>query len=515
MRLRRDGQQGGDERRKRGSRGRIARALIGLGLTVAAVAATGTQALADSKPVGPAPPQPGASVPAGFADWNQLWAYQARLDAAAERILAAGGAGNASIVADPTSHELRVYWHGTVPAAVRTTAGWLDVPVTFHPAAFTHQELVAEAKRLAGVERVVRAAPVADGSGLAVTVDATLAPATQSSLRAGSRVPLTITTGKRSRAAVTATRQADTAPFWGGSRYHALTGDCTNGIAVKLNSVAYMMTAAHCSSDGASVTVPGQPGPTGFVSNTNACRDTALLRYPAGVDSPIYTGPFNSSSASNAIVAGATPDFVGNLVVTGGASSGEHFNIRVNQTDVFEGVGGVKCDVVGPLTDAFSMNNTCAQAPGDSGGPVYSYLNGRALMRGTITGGNSGVACPGVVAVGGFEVIYAPLVRPPGDAQIGSLSFYGAAVLGVPIFDLNGTWTDGRGANGRAPGPVISVVDRSITVDMSRLNRPTAHGTFIDETHISVTFPDDRTYTAQLLAPRSILWSNNSLWEKL
>jgi hypothetical protein len=93
-----------------------------------------------------------------------------------------------------------------------------------------------------------------------------------------------------------------------------------------------------------------------------------------------------------------------------------------------------------------------------------------------------------------------------------SLGFYGAAVLGVPIFDLNGAWTDGPG---RGPGPVISVQGRAITVDMSRFHRPTAHGTIIDETHISVTFPDDRTYTAQLLAPDTIIWSNNSEWTKL
>ncbi len=133
------------------------------------------------------------------------------------------------------------------------------------------------------------------------------------------------------------------------------------------------------------------------------------------------------------------------------------------------------------------------------------------LARGTITGGNSGAAtCPGLVSNGGREVLYAPLVRPSGDPQIGSLSFYGAILLGVPVLNLSGTWTDGRG-----PGPVISVQGQFITVDMSRFNRPTAHGTFIDENHISVTFPDDRTYTATLLAPGTILWSNNSVWSKL
>jgi len=476
--------------------------------------ATATAASAGSKPVRSVPVRPNAPVPAGFANWNQVWAYQARLNAGAERILAAGGAGNASIVADPIRHHrLRVYWHGTVPAAVRTTARHLGVPVTFRPAAFTHRELVTEARRLAGTGRVVSAAPATDGSGVAVTVDGALGPAARSSLRAKSRIPLFITRGTRLRA--TSTRQADTVPFWGGSLYLTNFGQCTNGIPVMLGSVAYMMTAGHCRTEGGgpSVLIPGQTFPTGNFSNVSACRDTALINYPGTIDSRIYTGPFDTSTVNNAQIGGVTPDFVGNLIVTGGASSGEHFGIAVTKTDDFESsVGGASCDPVGPLTEAFSTSNSCVQAPGDSGGPVYSYTdNGTVLARGTITGGNSGTPCPGNVATGGFEVIYAPLVRPRGDTNIGSLSFYGAVLLGVPALH-SGTWNDGPG---RPAGPVISVSGRAITVDMSRFNRPTAHGTIIDQTHISVTFPDDRTYTGDLLGPDTIIWSNNSEWLKL
>jgi hypothetical protein len=282
---------------------------------------------------------------------------------------------------------------------------------------------------------------------------------------------------------------------------------------VKVGGVAYMMTAAHCSVNSPSVLIPGQPDPTGFFSNVSTCRDTALLNYPGTIDSRIYTGPFNASTVTNAKIAGATPDFVGNLVVTGGASSGEHFGIAVTKTDDFESsVGGTSCDPIGPLTQAFSLSSSCIQAPGDSGGPVYSYTdNGTVLARGTITGGNSGKPCPGNVGTGGFEVIYAPLVRPRGDTNIGSLSFYGAVLLGVPALH-SGTWNDGLG---RPPGPVISVSGRAITVDMSRFNRPTAHGTIIDQTHISVTFPDAGTFTGDLLGPDTIIWSNNSEWLKL
>jgi hypothetical protein len=498
--------------------------LLGMGVAVLAATLVATPAGADSKPVtaprGQSRAQPSGRVPAGFADWDQLWAYQARLDSAAQRILAAGDAGNPSVVVDPTNHELRVYWHGTVPATVRATAARAGVPVSFHPATFAHRELVTEAKRMAAGGGVLSAAPATDGSGLAVTVEKALAPAAQSGLRTRSRVPLSITLGTRLQA--TAGRQNDTPAFWGGSKYLTLTGDCSNGIPIKYGSVARMMTAAHCSPHETAVTIPGQPSPTGTTGTTIPCRDTQLINYPAGIAPILYNGPFNASSATNVSIAGATPDFVGDLIVTDGASSGEHAGIKVQFTDKFEeSIGGIACAPVGPLTEAFSLDNTCVQAPGDSGGPVYSYLtpNLNVLVRGTITGGNSGKPCPGNVGTGGFEVIYAPLVRPSGDAEVGSLGIYGAVLYGIPLFDLTGTWTDGPG---RGPGPVITVQgqglplpNQAITVDMSRFHRPTAHGRFIDETHISVTFPDDKTYTGALLAPGTILWNNNTLWTKI
>jgi hypothetical protein len=77
------------------------------------------------------------------------------------------------------------------------------------------------------------------------------------------------------------------------------------------------------------------------------------------------------------------------------------------------------------------------------------------------------------------------------------------------LFDLNGKWTSGGAA-----GPVISVSGNAITVDMSAYKRPTAHGTVMDAADITVTFPDDKTYTAKLQSPNKIVWSNNSSWTK-
>jgi hypothetical protein len=76
-------------------------------------------------------------------------------------------------------------------------------------------------------------------------------------------------------------------------------------------------------------------------------------------------------------------------------------------------------------------------------------------------------------------------------------------------FDLNGSWSDGS--------PWIAVIyegPSALKVDMSDFDRPNAHGTIVDASTITVTFPDDRTYTGTLESPKTIRWSNGSTWTK-
>lgn len=77
------------------------------------------------------------------------------------------------------------------------------------------------------------------------------------------------------------------------------------------------------------------------------------------------------------------------------------------------------------------------------------------------------------------------------------------------VMNLAGEWTDGSSRNA-----VISVDLSSLSVNMSAFNRPAARGRIVDWSAIEVTFPDDRTYTAQLQPPH-IRWSNNSAWTKV
>ena len=78
------------------------------------------------------------------------------------------------------------------------------------------------------------------------------------------------------------------------------------------------------------------------------------------------------------------------------------------------------------------------------------------------------------------------------------------------VLDLRGMW-----ASGGVAGPFISVTGNSISIDMSASHRPTATGTVLNSTQISVHFPDDKTYTAVLQPPNVIKWPNNSSWTKV
>jgi hypothetical protein len=78
-----------------------------------------------------------------------------------------------------------------------------------------------------------------------------------------------------------------------------------------------------------------------------------------------------------------------------------------------------------------------------------------------------------------------------------------------PIVPLDGVWRYG----GR-PGPVISTQGNLITVDMSAFRRPVAHGSILNSSDITVSFPDDKTYRGRLRPPGTIEWSNASVWSR-
>src|SRR2546430_157636 len=97
------------------------------------------------------PELPGAgAAPGGFASWADLMKMQNRLNAAAERIVAASATGYAGIVAAPENRELRVYWKGAPPAAAAGLIQQLrrGVAIRVPPATYSQRELLGEAAPL-------------------------------------------------------------------------------------------------------------------------------------------------------------------------------------------------------------------------------------------------------------------------------------------------------------------------------------------------------------------------------
>jgi hypothetical protein len=363
--------------------------------------------------------QPTGTLPAGFTTWAELFAVQDKLNSAAARIVAMRGAGYAGIVAAPQNRALRVYWKGSVPTALRQLAGRLGVPVTLLPARFTERELLAEAKRLAADPRVRSVGPEVDGSGLTINVSNAGQQAIRfGTLRAG-RIPLHVQSEPAPQPLDS--RQNDISPYWGGGKYLVGGASCSTGFAVFWNGLTHMLSAGHCADNGQiAVDGGGNPGrdTMGGVFNDNNGRDTLMINTPT--QGAVYIGSFNNNFGVP--VEGVAADFPGNVVCTGGARTGEHCGLTV--THVNQSDAGFF-----PLTRAEVRG--CAAARGDSGGPVYHYAHANSIIaRGTISTGRPGTAsCPNApVADSSSSVFYAPLLRPAGDPQIGSLQFYGAGL---------------------------------------------------------------------------------------
>ena len=167
---------------------------------------------------------------------------------------------------------------------------------------------------------------------------------------------------------------------------------------------------------------------------------------------------------------------------------------------------------------------------------VPFFVSALAAIAGVLTVVEAGLLlfanCDGLVAAGAIPFTCSDLIKRTNSGQTipqntdhpgldspdgcGSNSHYTTACTittapSIPtVLDLRGAW-----ASGGVAGPFVSVTDNSISIDMSASHRPTATGSVLSSSEISVHFPDDKTYTAVLHAPNVITWSNNSSWTKV
>ncbi|WP_162907565.1 S1 family peptidase [Allorhizocola rhizosphaerae] len=393
-------------------------------LAVPATAAEEAKKDTDSAPV--------EAPPAGFRSWEELSELQDRLNNAADHILSERSEGYSGLVAAPENRELLVYWKGEVPAEVKERAARAGVPVSFAGARYSQVELNEEVLRLGADKRVGEAAPNVDGSGVTVTVSN---DADAEAVRGEARLPLTVNLEQRPE--LLWNRQNDISPYWGGARWTNLStgGQCSTGFSVIAGGQPRMVSAAHCANVSNVVRIGNATQPTTSVVADINPRDHLLINRPPNrtFAGRIYTGGWASMSSTP--VVGATSDYVGNWICTSGATSGERCNARVV---------AVNTSVLGmsPMIRAekvpFNTNpNNCIAAPGDSGGPVFSWainlswFKWGARARGTVTAGILNTPCSTAFGWiwGSNTVWYAPAIRPWGDAQIGFLTWYAANLM--------------------------------------------------------------------------------------
>ncbi|MED7923868.1 hypothetical protein SMD20_06480 [Nonomuraea sp. LP-02] len=372
-----------------------------LGAGTASAARTGDDPVRARVPDGKPPAGdvtgPREPVPGGFAGWAELFAEQARLNAAADRVLdsAENAEGYAGMIVAPENHEVRVYWHGEVPPDVRSALeeGRLRAPVRVLPAAYSQARLLAEAAEWTESGQVTGAAPAPDGSGVRLSVAAEDVTPGALLRPSGASAPITVEGGEEMSPAWD--RRDDVPSYYAGGRTrNAASGaGCTSGFAVyDKNGSPGFLTAAHCGKlwdtfyDGGGTGDPANR--MGQYSWYVTKRDAAIVLADATANA--FNG--SPSSASNAQVVALWKAHVGNFVCNSGASLGQVCLIRVTEV----GWSGTYTNgqQVKHMVRAKHVSGGCAVAAGDSGGPIFSYP-GAAWWQ---------VAAQGIVSAWGKQV---------------------------------------------------------------------------------------------------------------
>ncbi|HYN96146.1 MAG TPA: hypothetical protein VES42_20060 [Pilimelia sp.] len=362
-------------------------------------------AAADDKPVGPTRAvAPDGAVPAGFASWRDLLTAQNTLQGAAAQLNQAvrGRPGFAGLDLAVQDRQVRLYWHGAVPADVNSavTAVRGRASVAVKPARHSYQQLAAAAARLtrrsADTALVVRVAIPPDGRGVQVGVRGSAA-SSRDRLAAVAQVPLEVAGGEQIQPLYS--RVDDVPPFWGGARIvNARTGgQCSTGFAIANRSTGArsMLTAGHCGENGDRFDTGTRRYVVGYGTDKAAQADT--LRIPTSAAGRTYDGGVGVNEFSKP-VAGAWDSWNGLWVCTSGSFSGARCNIQIKgQNEWVQTSSGWFF----PMTRAERVDYQSAAGQGDSGGPVFALTAdySKVIAVGTISAGAVGsapAACTGV-----------------------------------------------------------------------------------------------------------------------
>ncbi len=388
---------------------------------LAALASAGLAAAAHAAPP-PGPPAAGggdakaglqAAPPLTGAAADKLKRQEALLPVA--RNLAAqarsGSSDIAGVSIDPESGTVHLYRTDTGKPLGLAGGKPAGVKIEVHAAKFSRQSMDEAAGRLRhdakllGEQRVAVAAvgPVADGSGIAVSVVAPEAGQVEQASallkqRYGDVIGSVQGVDRKTSDKdlfFAGFRFNDYAPWYGGDRIASSSGGCSTGFAAVQNGAPAMLTAAHCGGVG-----------TGFSNGPRTNGGFSFMGSSVYSNNGTDVGAIQVSSTSNYINVGSTQSptqlyvgswaspVVGQYLCQSGSYTGEVCGLRVVDT------GQSICrswflwwctSWQGPLADVINAagSGSYAAGHGDSGGPVYlrTAYSGIAmgLVHGTLT----------------------------------------------------------------------------------------------------------------------------------
>jgi hypothetical protein len=199
-----------------------------------------------------------------------------------------------------------------------------------------------------------------------------------------------------------ATRQYDTAPYWGGAYFYTSVGGCTTGFAWRYNGADYMLTAGHCTSLNGwaynhSVTL-GWVYADNWGNSTGSVRvygegyysgDLSTIKLTETSAGRVYKGS-STSSSSRAVTSRLTfRSLVGDTYCVSGQVTGEMCGYKVinNYINVRYSDG----TVLRNAAEGYRYG-TCTRG-GDSGAPIYNIKSdGTVRARGILSGGSTNLS---------------------------------------------------------------------------------------------------------------------------
>jgi hypothetical protein len=354
-------------------------------------------------------------------------------DAATELASVPGFAG---VAVDYGSAKVTVSWKGEVPPAISELEAQAPdgVTVDVEQAALSEADLRAASTRLMDSQRalqgpdvVIAALPAENYAGLVAEVGHGSSPARTSwlagKLQRAAGVPVRVEVVNTEIRPTSTTRRNDDAPWHAGGAIATRDGTdyCTTGFPIITSARQHrIISAAHCNKGVGSVVRDGAGQPLGKVTHHSPAIDAQAIApfdAPRTSHSAVFGGPWNATPASSRYrfpIAGVQRPAVGQVICASGAVTGEHCGARIRATNVAWSCGERTCHGFRASRD----DGGVVVGGGDSGGPIYAVINGRAYARGMIDGGSNQRSC--------------------GKTSVSTLCF--SYVYGIPMVDILNAW---------------------------------------------------------------------------